>query len=353
MNNTNASPFRLAIVGCGAISENGHIPGALAARNAVLTTLVDLDLERANAMGQRFGIPDCRSTIEGLENSVDGVIAALPHNVHESVGVQLLDQGLHVLMEKPLGCSVTECERLAEAARRNDRVLAVALMRRFTAAYRLTKRLIDRQLFGQPLSFEINDARIFSWPIKTPFLVNPDYPGRGVLIGNGSHFFDLVLWWFGEVADVACFADTRNGGEADATVRLTMASGVEGTLRLSRVRAIEDLVRIHFENAIIELPPFGPNVRLLDREGQPLMGVLPQIEDPLGTNSAQMADLMALQIDNFVEAAQGGPGPEVGPEMATRTIALVERCADAIELATYPWETRTALPEGVSLPLSA
>lgn len=351
MTDNSPAPFRLAIVGCGAISENGHIPGALVSQNAVLTTLVDLDLGRAEAMGQKFGIADCRSTIDGLGHSVDGVIAALPHNAHESVGLQLLNQGLHVLMEKPLGCSVEECERLSEAARRNDRILAVALMRRFTAAYRMAKRLIDDELFGKPLSFEINDARIFSWPIKTPFLLNPDYPGRGVLIGNGSHFFDLVLWWFGEAADVTCIADTRNGGEADATVALKMASGVDGILRLSRIRALEDLVRIRFENAILELPPFGSNVRLLDLQGVPLMGVMPQIQDPLGTNSAQMADLMALQIDDFVSATRGGQGPEVGPEMATKTIALVERCAEAIEVATYSWEKRKALPEGLSLPL--
>ena len=227
--------FRLGIVGCGAISETGHVPGAFNTPSVELTTLVDLDIDRAKAMGEKFGILDCRDTIEGLENSVDGVIAALPHNAHEAVGVQLLDQGLHLLMEKPLGCSVAECERLAQAAQRNGKVLAVALMRRFIAANRLAKRLIDDDLFGKPLSFEINDARVFSWPIKTPFLVNPDYPGRGVLIGNGSHFFDLVLWWFGDAAEVECKADTRNGGETDATVTVKMISGVEGILRLSRV----------------------------------------------------------------------------------------------------------------------
>lgn len=343
------TPFRLAIIGCGAISEIGHIPGALASRNARLTTLIDLDLARAEAMGEKFGIDDCRNSIDGLDDSVDGVVAALPHNAHQPVGVDLLDKGLHVLMEKPLGCTVKECEALGVAAKQNNRVLAVALMRRFVAANRLAKRLIDQQLFGKPLSFEINDARVFSWPIKTPFLVNPDYPGRGVLIGNGSHFFDLVLWWFGKVAEVSCQADTKNGGETDAIVELKMDSGVEGVMRLSRVRAIKDMVRIQFENATLTLPPFGSDVRLFDRDGQPLMGLLPELMDPKGTNSARIEDLMSLQIDDFVGATRGAGGPEVGPEMATEAIALVERCAATIELSKHPWVQRTCLPDGMVL----
>ena len=111
------------------------------------------------------------------------------------------------------------------------------------------------------------------------------------------------------------------------------------------------LVRIRFERATLELPPFGSDMRLLDIHGCPMMGVLPALDDPLGTNSARIQDLMALQIDDFVSAVRGGGGPQVGPDMATKTIALVERCAAAIEVQRYPWEERRALPEGMGLPL--
>jgi predicted dehydrogenase len=327
-------------VGCGAITENGHAPGALQSRYATLTTLVDVDIERARVLGRSLGITDCRSTIDELERSVDGVVAALPHHVHESVGVALLEKGLHVLMEKPLGCSVAECEALSGAARRNNRVLATALMRRFSSCNRLAKKLIEAETLGKVVSFEIRDGRPFSWPIKTPFLLKPGYPGRGVLIGNGSHFLDLVLWWFGDVSEVACSADTRNGGETDAIVTLKMKSGVHGTLELSRIRDLDDAVIIRFERATLVLPAFGSDVRLQDREGRPMAVVLPALDDPRATNSAQMADLMALQIDAFVMASRGEGGPEAGPEIATKAIALVERCASAITVESMPWQRR-------------
>ena len=340
-------PFRLGIVGCGAITELGHAPGALKSKLSRLTTLVDVDLSRAKALGEMFGVADCRDTIDGLENSVDGVVAALPHPAHRPVGTELLRKGLHVLMEKPLGCTVAECDALAEAARTSGRVLATALMRRFSLCNRLAKRIIESGLFGNVISFDIYDGRLFSWPIKTSFLLRPDSPGRGVLIGNGSHFFDLVLWWFGEVAEVACRADTKNGGETDAKVTLRMASGVTGTLQLSRIRQFEDTVTIRFERAVLSLPPFGTDIRITDTDGRALMAAVPRLDDPKGTVSAQMADLMAMQIDDFVSASMGGPGPEVGPDMAAAAIALVERCAAAIEVNDPPWRLRNALPNRV------
>ena len=339
------TPFKIAIVGCGAITELGHAPGVLATPGVVLQTLVDVDLDRAKSLGKRFGVADCRATIEGLEGSVDGVVAALPHHLHELMGVELLRRGLHVLMEKPLGCSTAECRALARAAAEARRVLATGLFRRFAACNRLAKSIIVDQTLGRVVSFEIRDGRMFSWPIKTNFLLQKDYPGRGVLIGNGSHFFDLVLWWFGAVDKVECVADSRNGGETDAVVELLMASGAKGTLSLSRIRDLDDAVIIRFERGILTLPAFGSNVELRTTSGQRLMSVTPQLDDPLATNSVDIAELMSLQIQDFVTAARGGAGPEVGPEMATEAIRLVERCAAAIREAETPWRRPVALPE--------
>jgi predicted dehydrogenase len=341
------TPFKLAIVGCGAITELGHAPGALATQGVVLQSLVDVDLDRARALGKRFGIADCRATIDGLESAVDGVVAALPHHLHEPIGVELLRRGLHVLMEKPLGCSTAECRALARAAADARRVLATGLFRRFSACNRLAKTLIANQTLGRVVSFEIRDGRMFSWPIKTNFLLQKDYPGRGVLIGNGSHFFDLVLWWFGPVDEVECVADSRNGGETDAVVELLMASGARGTLRLSRIRDLDDAVVIRFERGVLELPAFGANAKLSTPGGERLMGVTPLLDDPLATSSESMAELMSKQILDFVTAARGGPGPEVGPEMATEAIRLVERCAAAIRVAETPWRRHVAPHESV------
>ncbi|MDX2306640.1 MAG: Gfo/Idh/MocA family oxidoreductase [Hyphomicrobium sp.] len=338
-------PMRLAIVGCGAITEAGHAPGVIASRYGRLTTLVDIDIERARALGKKFGISDVRDNTRGLAESVDGAIGAVPHHVHEAVATDILGQGLHLLMEKPLGCSVAECERIVSASRRSGTTLATAMLRRFVAANRMVRRIIEDQMLGTVESFSFDEGQLFSWPIKTPFLLQPNYPGRGVLIGNGSHIFDLVRWLFGDVADIAVSADSDNGGESDATIDLKMTSGARGAIRLSRIRALDSGIRIRFSRGEVHVPPFGDDVKLMGLDGRPIAVAKPEAEFDVSTNSAQMRDLMALQVDNFVVAARLGRRPEVDGADATDTIRLVERAAAKVRVTRMPWSTR-----GVHLP---
>lgn len=83
------------------------------------------------------------------------------------------------------------------------------------------------------------------------------------------------------------------------------------------------------------------------------MGLIPAMDNPAMTTSAEMRDLMALQIDDFVQAASGGPGPQVTADIATHAIRLVERCSDAIQIAVFPWKRRLDLPQAVREPPGA
>jgi predicted dehydrogenase len=329
------APLRLAIVGCGAISHLGHGPASFLSKRTRITTLVDLNIGRARAMGALLGVTDCRDSLEGLESSVDGAVVAVPHSSHVRVGVDLMSRGIHVLMEKPLGCSVAECNALAEAAKTRNVVLAVALVRRFVAVNRVVKKIIESGLLGSPISFEIFDAREFSWPLRTTFLLDPGEPGRGVLMGNGSHIFDLALWWFGGVADVACIADTDNGAETDATVNLTMNSGVTGRLYLSRVRDLGAMATIQFEGGRISVPAFGPDISIETGDCSILKGI-PNLKGAVRPD-AGLSELMAVQLDDFAAAVRGEKEPEAGPAIATETISLVERCMASIEVFAEPW----------------
>lgn len=340
------SPLRLAIVGCGAISQLGHAPGALLSRRTRLTTLVDLDIGRACALGEELGVNDCRNTLDGIEKDVDVAIVAVPHRAHLPVGIDLMTRGVDVLIEKPLGCSVTECQALAAAAEANGVVLAVALLRRFVAVNRSVKQIIDDGMLGRPVAFEMFDARQFSWPINTTFLLDPAEPGCGVLIGNGSHMFDLILWWFGPVADVRCSADSRNGAEADATVSLRLESGVKGTLQLSRVRDLGACTRIVFERGTVTVPPFGPDI-LIETETGPLLSGMPKSYGNAAAPGAGIVELMAMQLEDFAAAVRGEKEPECGAATAAATIELVERCATAITVEREPWWDYRAIPDGM------
>ena len=332
---TNTDQIRLGIIGCGAISQLGHGQGALLSRRAKLTKLVDLDIDRARSLGSNLGVSNIANNIDGIKQDIDAAIIAVPHKAHLAVGTELMAQGIHVLMEKPLGCTVEECRKLSDAASTNNVVLAVALVRRFVAVNQLIKKIIDLQLLGKPVSFEMLEARVFAWPSKSNFLLDPEEPGRGVLIGNGSHMFDLALWWFGDVSEVDCKLDSNNKAETDAEVRITMQSGVQGQIILSRTRNLGDETCIIFENGRIKVSPFGPRITIESNDG-PLFDGLPSI-DKFGTPTTDLGQLMAYQIDDFIAALVEKTPPETGAQIATKVVALVERCRAVATVSGETW----------------
>lgn len=339
----NDDRLRLAIVGCGAIAEIGHSQGAMISKKTRLTTLIDLDIDRARALGIKLGVSDCRDTLDGLETDVDIAIVAVPHRAHLPLGLDLLGRGIHILIEKPLGCTVAECNALAEAAASNGVVLAVAMVRRFIPVNRMVKQIIDFGLLGRPVAFEMFETREYSWPGKTTFLLDPSEPGRGVLIGNGSHMFDLILWWFGSVADISCTADSRNGAETDAIVELKLESGVIGRLHLSRIRDLGAGTQITFEKGRIVIPAFGPDIQVETNDGLSFKAI-PTDVNRTGAVEAELGELMALQLDDFAGAVRGEGAPAAGADIATATISLVERCSASISLSEQSWWSHPVLP---------
>jgi len=336
-------PIDIAIVGCGAITEMGHAPGAMLSPRVRLKTLVDIDIAQARKVAQAHGITDVRTSTDKLEDSVEGVILALPHHLHKPICIEMLGKGLHVLIEKPLGCSVAECEAMTDAAKKAERVLATAMVRRFVSANVMAKQMIEDGTLGKVKSFQIVDADLFSWPIRTPFLVE-NYPGRGVLIGNGSHIFDLVLWWFGDVETVHCEWDSNLGCETDASIDLTMKSGVTGHIDLSRIRRLDSLIVINFEHGSLRLPRFGSGVEMLSPSGELLSTLEPHSNRLYASNSIYLADLMAAQINDFADAVQGQQQPEVDGIVATDVIRVVEKCVASAQLRPLPWQRPVVMP---------
>src|SRR5262245_1856684 len=134
--------MKQALVGCGAIAEFGYLPALPFARGVEATLLVDRDLDRAKAMADRFGIPGFSSEVAEVVGTADAACVALPHHLHEAIGRQLLDGGVHVLIEKPLAMTTAECDTLISSAERNRRILSVAMPRRYSPGNLLARRLL-------------------------------------------------------------------------------------------------------------------------------------------------------------------------------------------------------------------
>jgi len=89
-----------------------------------LVAVVDADAAAAAKVGAELGVPAVGDYREIL-GQVDAVSLAVPTPLHHPIGRALLEQGIHVLVEKPIATTVAEARELIEVARANGFTLQV------------------------------------------------------------------------------------------------------------------------------------------------------------------------------------------------------------------------------------
>lgn len=329
---------RLAVVGCGAVTESLHLP-ALARAGRTPALIVDTNLERAREVADRFGVANVATELDACASLADAAIVAVPIPHHAAVGTALMGAGLDVLMEKPLAATTRECDELIAAARRTGRILMVGLMRRFLRVNRWLKAAIDGGRLGAVRSFDIREGYRFDWPVTTVRFFSPE--AGGVLKDLGAHTLDLVRWLFGEL-EVLDYRDNAFGGaETDCVVELA-AGGVGGTAEYSRGRVLRNSIVIRGERATVEAHHFGEWVRV----GPGADGRRPPLSLYRYPRRWQtLVDLFVAEHAHFCEVVATRGKPAVPPEEGRAVVRAMEECYARRSPLVLPWVT-----EGVAAP---
>lgn len=130
--------LRLALVGCGEHSELSHaVPlrryAAARPGEIELAAACDLDLTRAERFCREYGFARAYAGLDDLLASerLDGCVTVMPVARIGEVAAKVLERGIPCVIEKPLGSSLGEVERLAEVARRTGTPHMVSVNRRF------------------------------------------------------------------------------------------------------------------------------------------------------------------------------------------------------------------------------
>jgi predicted dehydrogenase len=328
---------RIAVIGAGAVTKVGHLPASQRVQDATITALVDRDTNRAQQLADQYSIPHVLQSIEGVQDIADAAVIALPHALHAPVGVELLQRGLHVLVEKPMAVTAAECDSLAQTAREHKRVLAVGLMRRFAPWAACAHAMITGGHLGTIQACHWRDGARFAWPTATDAPFRKD-AGGGVLIDAGSHTLDLVLWWLGPVAQLNYKDDAAGGVEADCELRLTMESGATALLEFSRTRDLGNIVTVTGSHGTLRVVPFEDRVELLIG-GEILRG---SVVDRSGVRAADYLALMTSSMHDFVDAIREQRPPFIGPEEGKKSVALIEACYKTRQPLELPWLSRAA-----------
>jgi len=215
-----AAPIRVAVVGVGDFGRN-HVRVWREMPGATLVGIIDPNGARAKEVAAEFGCA-VLPAIADLAGKVDAVSLAVPTVEHARIGCQLFEQGIDVLVEKPIAASLDEADALISAAKRAGRMLQVGHLERFNPAIVAARKIVTRPLF-----FEVHRLGVFS-----PRSLDVD-----VIYDLMIHDLDILLALLDSpVIDLRAVGIPVVTDKVDiAHARLEFASGAVANLTASRV----------------------------------------------------------------------------------------------------------------------
>ncbi len=212
--------IRVAVIGAGSFGRH-HLRVLSKAPNAELAAVIDTNAERAQAASKEYGCPVFEDVVD-LYGRVDAAVVAVPTVAHATTGCALLENGIDVLVEKPIAVDHASGQRLVEAAARHERILQVGHLERFNPAVTALRKILT-----VPLFFEIHRLSLFS-----PRSLDVD-----VVLDLMIHDLDVVLSMVGQSpSEVRAAGISILSEKVDiANVRLAFANGCVANLTASRV----------------------------------------------------------------------------------------------------------------------
>lgn len=220
------------IVGAGFMGST-HLDCYLKNPKVRIAGIVDSNFEKASKLAEKAGcrVFDSLDEMAKACSSVDFVDVCLPSILHRQYAVQAMEQGSHVIVEKPIATTLDDADAMIEASHRCDRRLMVAHVCRFMPQFAKAKELVGNGAIGRPISMEIHrlsDAPMWSW---NNWLQNNSQSG-GTLLDLSVHDLDFSNWLFGSPVSFKSYISGigEKPGSSSSCAVLTYDSGVVSTV---------------------------------------------------------------------------------------------------------------------------
>jgi predicted dehydrogenase len=209
---------RYAVVGLGHIAQVAVLPAfAHAGESSVLTALVSGDPVKREELGRRYGVPrtcDYERYEDCLRSGdVDAVYIALPNSMHREFAERAADAGVHVLCEKPMAVTETECKAMMHAAARNGVLLMVAYRLHFERANLEAIEIARSGRIGEPRVFNAT----FTMHVADGNIRLDRGLGGGTLYDVGVYCINAARHLFGDEPIEVQAACTGRRGDVEET----------------------------------------------------------------------------------------------------------------------------------------
>jgi predicted dehydrogenase len=188
--------FKAAIIGGGHIASQNHIPALKALNEEVeIVAICSRDINKARVLADQHGIPlafDDAAEMYKSDLEPDLIFNCTANHLHHQFTMQALENGCHVLCEKPPGLNAQQALEMAELAHSKGKVLAYNFQRRQSHEFSILKKLQEEGRFGHIYHIKATYLRRRGIPGWGNF-TNKEIQGGGALIDLGVHILDLAL----------------------------------------------------------------------------------------------------------------------------------------------------------------
>jgi predicted dehydrogenase len=192
----------VGLIGAGVISGQ-YLENLTSFPDLDVRFIADIDLERAQAQAEKFGVPGS-GTVEQLlqDDEIEIVVNLTIPKVHVEVALQVLAAGKHVWTEKPFALDRESGTTLLDAAHAAGLRVATAPDTFLGAGLQSARRLLESGRIGAPLTA----LTLLQSPGPESWHPNPDFlfqEGAGPLFDVGPYYLTALVQLFGPVARVS------------------------------------------------------------------------------------------------------------------------------------------------------
>ena len=293
------SKIRVGIIGVGYLgTQHARILSYL--EEAELKAVADIDFQKALQIGNRHGVRYFQNYEEMIDD-IDAAVVATDTSAHFSVSTNLLNQGKHVLVEKPITATVEQGEQLVETAAKNNLIFQVGHLERFNPAVEAVENMISEPKFIEVQRLGSFSARSLDIDVVLDLMI---------------HDLDIILALIkDEVVAIKSSGIHVVSEKIDiANARLEFKSGCVATLTASRVHQGKvRKLRIFEPTSYYSIDYIDQEVKIFPLDGR---------QTDIKTLKIQKEEPLKKELKNFLDCIEAGKNTKVSGVEALRALRL-------------------------------
>ena len=275
--------LRWGLIGCGDISRRRVAPALRDLESCRLVSVSRARADQLEAFALEFGaekwFADWHQLVRDPE--IDAVYIATPVHLHCEMMLAAAEYGKHVLCEKPMAMTDSDCENMIRAGKQHRICLGIAYYRHFYPLIRRTDSIIRQGLIGDIKIAQVNAFSYFDRKPGEPryWLLEKAKSGGGPMMDFGCHRIEVLLDLLGPVTEVhAEISNLRFAREVEdtAVAHFVFKTGARGLLTITHtVAEAQDTMDIYGTGGSVHIPVLNQGKLILRAESGERIEQLP------------------------------------------------------------------------------